>query len=165
MNERPTIKISAAVLVIALAAIAIWSHFRSPEARNSGKTFFSDNDGQTWFLDSDQLIPPFDHNGKQAVAAKVYRCGWSKPFVGFLEKYSDAQRALVEQSRQSQLNHDATARTPMVLETSMDVKKPGDPNWVRGGSEPAVYLKVTTVVCPDGSGTPTIVRPSDTDVR
>jgi hypothetical protein len=47
------------------------------------------------------------------------------------------------------------------------VKKPGDPKWVRGGSEPdqAAYLKVTTPTCPDGSGTPTIVRPADSDAQ
>ena len=35
--------------------------------------YFSDDDGKTYFQDDASKIAPFDHNGKQAVSAYLFR--------------------------------------------------------------------------------------------
>ena len=167
LNERPVIGFSVGLLILILAGAAIWSYLRGGQGSAIGKAFYSDDDGKTWFIDNDQLIPPFDHHGKQAYGAAVYRCGMGRPFVGYLEKYSDQQRALVEQSRDNAGSHDSADRTATVPPSKMYVKNPGGKDWVAGGSEQDLkaYTKVTTIICPDAGGTPTIVRTSDSDAQ
>ena len=60
------------------------------------KAFFSDDDGQTYFTDAADKIPPFDHKGKQAVTAYVFRCNGGKPFVGYLEMYDPQTKKVME---------------------------------------------------------------------
>src|SRR5579862_9820782 len=92
MNEKPALglAIAGAICAVAIAFFA-WqfSGRRSVDAAYAGKTFFSDDDGRSWFIDDESKLPPFDHNGKQACRAAVYRCGSGKPFVAYLQKYSD----------------------------------------------------------------------------
>jgi hypothetical protein len=58
-----------------LAAGGVLAYTQWPQHRFAGKTaFYSDDDGQTWFIDTVYKSTPFDHNGKQAVRAVVYSC-------------------------------------------------------------------------------------------
>ncbi len=175
INQSPKLTgvIAGVIALLALFLIA-WNLFGHGNAQNTyrGKTFFSDDDGGTWFIDDASRLPPFDHNGKTAYRAVLYRCGSGKPFVAYLGKYSDAQLA-----RMDEMKKEIAARDPgedperLVANLPMDVKKPGDSKWEAGFApkganyDPAAYEKVTTVVCPQGEGTPVMVQVSDWDVQ
>src|SRR5579884_1599298 len=81
INEKPAIGIGigAGILVIALILILIQT-VGSRSSSNAGgpvmteQEFFSDDDGQSYFVDSRSKLPPFKHNGKDAYVANVFRC-------------------------------------------------------------------------------------------
>lgn len=176
INQKPKLTVIVASTISLLAVfVVIWDLFgtrASARKTYAGKTFFSDDDGQTWFIDEESHLPPFDHNGKTAYRAVLYRCGSGKPFVAFLGKYSDAQFARMAEMKKQIADRDS-GEDPERLFTSipMDVKKPGDSKWVVGLApkvgtyDGRAYEKITTVVCPEGSGTPVMVQVSDSDVQ
>ena len=142
---------------------------RSAADAGAGKAFFSDDDGKSWFIDDDSKLPPFDHDGKTAYGAAVYRCLTGKPFIVYLKKYTPAQltRIAAEKKDYAQRYPD---RPPMtgVPYYPMDVKKPGESQWIHATAEggkfdAAEYQRVTKLVCPDGSSQITAVRPADSD--
>lgn len=51
--------------------------------------YYTDDDGQTFFVDSVYRVPPFDHNGKTAVRAMrmTYDDG-KKDFVAYLQRFT-----------------------------------------------------------------------------
>ncbi len=127
-------------------------------AHVSGKSFFSDDDGKTWFVDDASKIPPFDHEGKVAYRAAVFKCADGTQFVGRLEKFSDEVKAQMEET----IRKNPSAAPVLQYTASMreiQVKLPGDPNWTKlVGSSPSVLKKMMQPTCKDGSGA-TQVRP------
>ena len=176
INEKPAlVAVVAVVLCVVAFAVLGWEIFGSrsnPQAAYAGKTFFSDDDGKSWFIDDESKIPPFDHNGKLAYRAAVYRCKTGKPFVAYLQKYSKNQAAQIAAMTESAAEH-APGHTLVVdpADFPMDVKKPGDSQWfsatANGGEkfDPAAYQQVMIPVCPDGSKTMTALLPSDPDAQ
>ncbi len=157
-NPRVTTGITAAIVVIALAFI-IYQLLPNRGPRIPTERFYSDDDGATWFADDINKIPPFDHNGKQAVRANVYQCGSGKPFVAYLEKYDDKAKAKLEelQAKMKEVgnNPPGPGQVPPgadfeeVSMTGIMVKKPGGGNWVRQ-MDYQHSQEVTTIKCPDG---------------
>jgi hypothetical protein len=163
--------IRKSINALLVSLLLIWRVFggRSAAEANQGKAFFSDDDGKSWFVDDDSKLPPFEHNGKTAYGAAVYRCLTGKPFVAYLEKYSDSQLAKIAAEKQEYAQqHPDSAPMTGVPYYPMDVKKPGEPQWFPatadgGHYNAAAYQRVTKLVCPDGSSQVTMVRPSDND--
>src|SRR5439155_23406719 len=87
--------------VVAVLAASTWSSHRAAPSGPITRGCFSDDDGKTYFADDVYKAYPFDHNGKQAYRAYVYRAGSGTPFVGYLGR-----------------------------EGGMEVKKPGGAKWV-----------------------------------
>ena len=118
--------ISSAVILMAVGLI-YFEMFDGPHHNQKleNSEFFSDDDGATWFIDDNTRIPPFDHDGKPAYRAEVFECGSGKPFVAYLEKFTDAKK----QQIQAELA-DHPENLPGLLQTPMEVKKPGDPKWL-----------------------------------
>src|SRR5579862_9516141 len=87
LNSKRSAGTAVAVLCLLLAAWAIYRELRPEGPVRETQVYYSDDDGVTWFSDSPSLIPPFDHNGKEAV-----RCFLSKvdlkPSVAYLRKCS-----------------------------------------------------------------------------
>jgi hypothetical protein len=161
LNQRPRIAIGIlAAVLVAVGAFAV-SQLRDKHGPiGSDQVFFSDDDGQSYFRDSAANLPPFDHNGKTAVGAVVLRCPGGTPFVAYLQRYDAQAIALIRDF----MKH---ARTPnpvpadMLAPPPMEVKKPGEPNWV-SNSDPGRYSQVTTPKCPDGGSGPfATVSPED----
>jgi hypothetical protein len=176
INQNPKLTgIVAGVIALSALFLIVWNLLGSQgNAQKTywGKTFFSDDDGQTWFIDDASHLPPFDHNGKTAYRAVLYRCGSGKPFVAYLGKYSDAQFARMDEMKKEIAARDPGEDPERLFNTiPMDVKKPGDSKWApglapKGGVYDArAYEKVTTVVCPQDAGTPVMVQVSDSDVQ
>jgi hypothetical protein len=173
INENPGRSTAIAGGLLVVAAVVMWEIFvgasGSPLSAYANKAFFSDDDGKTWFIDDASNLPPFDHDGKKAYRAALFRCGSGKPFIAYLEKYSDAQIKRLAEQR----TVDAT-RTPNQSpggappsDILMDVKRPGDRGWLPAADatdpqKASAYRNVLVPVCPDGSVI-TVVLPADAD--
>lgn len=151
-NERPILSATVAIMVLGLGGSLIaWSELgrnRPPSVNMPGKAFFSDDDGQTWFIDDDSRIPPFDHNGRIACGVQLYKCGKGKPFVWLLERYDPTVRASLEKG----MPPGSPPLPESQLARALEVKAPGAKEWVKGsdpGARAASHLLEPT--CPDGS--------------
>ena len=73
---------------------------RNEVTRTLTQSWYTDDDGKTWYADDKSLSPPIDHNGKTAVRAYVFSCdGGKHEFVGYLERYTPDARQAIEQAR------------------------------------------------------------------
>jgi hypothetical protein len=97
---------------------------RAPVPIINDRVFFTTDDGVTLFADSLLLKPPFDHDGRQAVRAYVFKADGPQ-WVQYLEKYSDAGK------RQSDVYQSSPPGTvPPPSDSEWLVKRPGDRDWV-----------------------------------
>lgn len=115
--------------------------------------FYTTDDGITWFADDSKRLPPFEHEGRQAVIAHVFRCG-SKLFVAYLERFTpEAQRIIsnVEQAARQAKPGDRPPPELAQVESAQrfgrEVKRPGDKKWVAINHPEAG--KIMNVICPD----------------
>src|ERR1700733_5134236 len=77
-------------LGLILVAIGIAAYYIKPPPKvNSEMAFYSDDDGQTFFEDSAMKIAPFEHNGKTAYEAAVFKNTKGNQFVAFLRRYTE----------------------------------------------------------------------------
>jgi hypothetical protein len=145
LNENPSVTTGVtAAIVIAAILFIVWQVI--PHSSETGKAYFSADDGASYFSDDVSKLPPFDKNGKPAVRAYVYQCSNGKPFVLYLEKYTDDGRKRLEQMTNRPAN--SPPPTPMDPTTLTLVKKPGTGSWV--GPRDPNYAKVIEIRCPDG---------------
>lgn len=89
------------VLIAAIAVIAFWksSGSETPAAPVSGQSFFSIDDGRTWFTAPSTNVPPFDHEGRPAYQVFVWtEDGGKTKFVSHLLRYTpEGQKRMREQ--------------------------------------------------------------------
>ncbi|MCI0538169.1 MAG: hypothetical protein L0Z50_23430, partial [Verrucomicrobiales bacterium] len=111
-------------------------------------SFFTTDDGKTFFVANSENVPPFEFNGKIAVHAYVFECD-GKRFVGFLERYTPEARKTIMAQQHSSFEIETYGR---------ELKKPGDTTWVRASDADAL-AKVTDVKCPNGHANPVPVEP------
>ena len=159
LNDNPRI---VAVVAGALVLIALLMMFLPRSSGGGGgptdiKEFYSVDDGKTWFVADAAKLPPFDHQGKPAVRARVFKCPHGKEFVSHLERYADADRkqmeSLIEQDKSS-------SREFIHLESNLEVKKPGGKDWVKTTPQNGARINALRMPkCPEGS-TAGIVRVS-----
>lgn len=174
LNQNSYVAMGATVGVIAVAAWFIVSTLRSNATPNYGSAaYYSDDDGASYFEDSNKLIPPFDHRGKQAYKAYVYTCDKGKSkWVGYLEGYlPDARKKVeelhVEMDRMAKdpkaspppPDKDPVYVLPKIQQKGLVVKKPGQGKWV-SQADGQEFFKVQHVECPGGGrDEPMIVLP------
>jgi len=151
---------AAGLVVIGIAAIFLRGSHNTVGALQ-GQTFFSVDDGKTWFADDATKLPPFDKDGQQAVLAHVYRSADGTKFVDYLERYTpDAQQTI------QKANHpDPNSKGPgdlnaiqSAFKSGREVKRPGDAKWVSVGDFQAA-AKIMAVKCPDGGTDAVVVEP------
>lgn len=132
----------------------------TPGART--QAFFSVDDGKTYFADDARKIPPFKTtDGKTACRARVFRCGDGPPFVGYLERFNEADRRRIEAEVKRAGDSSQGFMIAMGSGSTVIVKKPGTNagDWIKlTAKTEAEYLAVVENKCPDGS-TPTRVMP------
>lgn len=150
LNENPAITTAATALIIIVAlGFALAQFMRggdTPPTVEAGerKSYFTVDDGKSWFEAPATNVPPFDHEGKTAVRARLYTCdGGENKFVGYLERYTPAARQRIEQQD--------GVPTLMDMEdpSAVEVKRPGGNRWVPRDT-PEGY-RVRDVTCPDGT--------------
>jgi hypothetical protein len=152
-------KHSKAVTIAVLAAAAIslfcaMQQVSSVGASPNTKAYFSDDDGKTWF-DDDALRPfPFNHKGRPAYRAHIFRCG-AMTFCGYLESMPDDVRGGIDALPQNWQARNAAMQS---ASDRIVVKKPGDVKWVQPGQKQ--YDGIVDPGCPDGSNQkPTPIQP------
>jgi hypothetical protein len=151
LNENPQAVVKGLGVVFLFALVLlIWHFWPGSKVKVTAKEFYSDDDGTTWFADDAGKIPPFDHNGKEAVLAKVYICG-SHKFVGYLEKFSPEAREKML-NPQPQQTGPGMKKTNNVIDPRAGIlyKKPHDENWV-SQMDLEAYKRTVQVHCPSGS--------------
>lgn len=134
-------------LIMLASFIVIWNR-RSGIPANLTETYFSDDDGATYFADDINKLYPFDHNGKPAYRAYVYKCSSGTPFVGYLERLTDAAKAKIAELRQKP-PEEIGNQVADAYGNGTEVKKPGSGKWVSSRSADAG--DIVRPKCPDGS--------------
>jgi len=148
-NSRITLAFVASIVVLAIVAIVVQvlGNRRGP-ATKMPDSYFTVDDGKTFFAASSSNLPPFDYKGSQAVRAYVFECN-GKRFVGFVERWQPDARKLMLEGK----------GTPQTRVYGWVLKRPGDATWIKSGDFPGVG-RLMDVRCPDGSGgTPEPVEP------
>jgi hypothetical protein len=139
LNENPrlTTGVTAGIIVVVLAFI-LWPSGGGGGGGAAGgdnQIYFTVDDGKTYFPESAKKVPPFQHQGKEAVRARVYRAG-GKEFVNHLERFTpDAAKKLQELYNSGKPMNDPTV-FEAITQKGMEVKNPGSGNWVKT-SDPA----------------------------
>ena len=162
INKNPAITsaVTAGIILLALTFI-LWNSICSGPGGGGadavGKTFFSIDDGKTFFPDDANKIPPFTKDGKQAVRAHVFTCdGGATKFVGYLEMYTPEEKKMMEDA----ISGKAPAAVYAGYTGQAMVKKPGAPKWIKlGPGTTTAYQQTVQVQCPGGTGTPERVYP------
>jgi hypothetical protein len=153
-NEHPLTAVAFSLAVLVIILFVMWYDASRPNAltRRLTLSWYTDDDGKTWFSDKKSLSPPFDHNGKTAVRAYLFSCdGGKTEFVAYLERYSSDAKQAIEQAREKVLT-DKTPPPPGLYEriekNGLELKKPGDSEWADVRSPEAAAIR--KVNCPAG---------------
>ena len=79
-NPKLTTGVALGVAVLAVGAMALRLSGRGAGA--VAPAFYTVDDGATWFEDDGEKLPPFQHEGKEAVRAHVFECSDGKRSIG-----------------------------------------------------------------------------------
>jgi hypothetical protein len=96
--------------------------------------YYSTDDGQSWFVEDRAKIPPFEHQGKPAYRAYVFKCGENgKPFVAYLERFAEPARTELANRNPGAPSGGAGAGAGAgaALNDAIEVKQPGAGEWVK----------------------------------
>ncbi|MGF1635137.1 MAG: hypothetical protein ACFCVE_14895 [Phycisphaerae bacterium] len=149
MNRHTGLTKAAAFFLIAVAVVAAVDNF-SPageQARNSDTAYFSDDNGATYF-EADASSPSgFDHDGRPAYRAYVFKAEDGEPFVGYLERLTpEAEaklQALTEEERAD------PRKINGITQGNQQIRAPGDERWL-DRTDPAAR-RVLKITAPDGT--------------
>lgn len=150
MNKSPALMGAVGGLVLLGAIAAIWFQSQGPSLA-AGTSFYTDDEGLTYFNDDPALLVPFERNGKQVVRAFVFQCGKDKPFVGFMERLPPDQKTVLEKvAARKQSDPPPSPQDLAILMQPKEIRVPGTPEWKRE-TEMAAVMRVMQKPCPDGS--------------
>jgi hypothetical protein len=156
IQGKPIAGISIAVVLLTVSGLILARQYWPQKKAKLSETFFTDDDGNSWYADSTFLVPPLDHNGKTAVFAQVYSYdNGTKEFCAYESKYTPKAKkrleaALAEAQKNNQppssvsLYHDRT-----FISQGMLVKAPGSTNWVPMADPQA--NSICSIHSPDGT--------------
>jgi hypothetical protein len=150
--------------VAGVAAIVWQVRSAMPPGRVVPEAYYTTDGGKTFFADTEERVPPFDHNGQEAVRAMRFKCGGTE-FVGYLQRFNaDAKKTLEEvaefakTAKKGDKPPAAVFRADGASRGGREVRRLGDTKWYNFGSTEG--SKIMDVKCPDGSaGTPEPVVP------
>ena len=133
INTKPGVAVGIATGLIVLAvAFAIWCGAFArggPRTAPGSVSFFTDDDGKTFFLDTASKLPPFDHNGKKAYGCNVFTSDGGKTrFVAWLFRYTDEGKKRFNELKSA--NSGGIGPSPLEC---IEVKRPGtgDEGWMK----------------------------------
>lgn len=150
LNKNPIVAIAGAGVLVVICIVVLISTLSGGGADTGPqvlKWYYTTDLGATWFADEAYKPVPFSKDGKDAVRARVYKCGEKgAEFVAYIEKFTDAGRKKLDA-----VGNDPIRRQMVLSEMYADrlVAKPKSSAWI-GGAMPAAQ-QVQKVTCPDGS--------------
>ena len=145
-NPRAATAIGGLVAVVAIALVAVQLLGNKRGITSTlPDAYFTDDDGKTFFADSPTNVPPFDHNGKTAVSAYVYRAG-GKEFVAYMSRYTPEARKRIVASKKVTAEDERFGR---------ELKKPGAAEWIKATD----LKKITALADVKGPNGQTDVEP------
>jgi hypothetical protein len=135
INEKPRVAVAVAGGLVFLGLVAAVLQLRGsapPAGPEFTRAFFSVDDGKTWFEGDATKLAPFDHEGKPAVRAYVYRCGGTE-FVNHLERYKPDAKRTLEEAAKPDPTRTAPPNNMGAIQAAhlggREVKRPGDAKW------------------------------------
>ncbi|MGH7215542.1 MAG: hypothetical protein ACREIT_12320 [Tepidisphaeraceae bacterium] len=152
LNQNPAITTGATALVVVIALGFIIYQLVGGGPDIPTESYYSIDDGKTWFEDDINLIPPFDKDGQKAYRAQVFTCdGGKTKFVAYLERYTPEAKKQLEDLRAGNQPPEPGIND-MVMMNGLEYKKPGDPEkeWTRQTD----FQKMSQIMepkCPDGT--------------
>ena len=157
LNQNPAITTGGtAVIILVALGFILWQGFGGGSGAGSASTqsYFSNDDGKTFFEDAATKTPPFDKDGKPSAQAFVFTCdGGKTKFVGYLKRFTPEAKKKIEESQKNPNQTDPTMWETLEL-SGAEYRKPGDPEgkWVNqaGKDGYAQWSRVVSVKCPDG---------------
>jgi len=130
INKNPVVSVILIVAaVVACVGFAVSSTANSSSSGIPTKAFYSDDDGATYFADDINKVAPFDHQGKQAVKAYVYRFGNHGPFVGYLERTTPEGAQKIAALKPTEPGY--ADKLAEMVGRHAEVKKPGGKDWFK----------------------------------
>jgi hypothetical protein len=147
--------VAASVMIVGGIAIGLRQVIGSgAEARKGPQlTFFSADDGRTWFPGDAAKLPPIEHEGKTAYRVRVFKCpADGSEFVSHLERFSAEDKKQLEAQITALLAEGRKVDVAqMGVSPTMQVKKPGNKDWLSMRPQTsAEYQRVTQPRCPTG---------------
>jgi len=159
INTKKSLGTAFAVALL-LAAVGVLAYSNWPQHRFAGKTaFYSDDDGQTWFIDTIYKSTPFDHNGKQAYRAMIYSCESGKTkFCAYLmrDKPEDKKRlddAVAQAAQQGNPPSSVTLFDDKGILNDMEIKQPGPGHDWFPSLSPKAVDEINASLAPHADGT------------
>ncbi|MDB5325938.1 MAG: hypothetical protein JWM57_1507 [Phycisphaerales bacterium] len=143
LNEKPQIAYATVIIAVVAAAALFWFTQTDTTSGIAKRMYYSDDDGKTYFADDTNKVFPFDHNGKQAYRAYVYQASQA-PFVGYLARYSESTREQLLQLESKASDPAAAATISQLRNSGVEVKKPGETNWVSQTSKQGQDIMMVT---------------------
>lgn len=128
------VRMAAVILTAVTAAALLWSvgngGLRAVKPSNAKSWYTSDN-GSTWFADDLSKLPPFEKDGKTVSRVYLYSCpGETKPFVGYLERFTPAGKAKLQKILERK-GAPVPGSIEEIMTNEVEVAKPGTNTWVR----------------------------------
>lgn len=166
MNQNPRLAVGVGVVGVVLAvALIAWQAMGGPKSGQPeplGKTFYTEDEGKTYFADSiDKLAVEFKGpQGKPAVRAYVYQFPGEQPVVGWMESYTPKGREILKAFYQNPQNRKSAPPESPELRRETLVKRPGMKAWVNVGALPGAANQVTMFPTKNGE-TPTMLAPPE----
>ena len=160
-NKKVGVGVGAALIIIAVGLVALQLYGGNASSlKGSTKAFYTDDNGKSFFKDDISKIPPFDHNGKQALRADVFRCEDNHEFVGLVYRFTDmGKKQMTNYLAQHPRDPEGTLRTGIEMR-GMQVKKVGadEKAWAPNDEQYTERLR-DSVRCPQGNKPARLVVP------
>jgi hypothetical protein len=135
LNDRPVMVVCGVTIVVALAGWFTWRQL-NPAVHFVDSAFYTNDDGASYYRDSNKLTPPVMKEGKEAVIARVFVIDGQKK-VGYMERMTPESRAIIADFKQKQQTAKPTMGPPADLgrvtnasRNGREYKKPGAAKWV-----------------------------------
>jgi hypothetical protein len=145
-TKKSIIIVVACCVVLIVSAWVIVQALRPKPSETIGQhLYFTDDDGETWFVGDNKKQPPFDHNGKEAVCVFLYTCDDGKTKnVSYLLKFDSS----VSGNPKDDPEPSNTPQIPVGAPGAL-VKRKGDTKWVRYSDWIVNHVDFIPRSCPD----------------